>query len=288
MMFMEKEDGEMTQVDFWTLYRDRFTQLTPGNILPAAEVIKHVTAIFPRAQATVVNTGPNQRFVVRGVARRTDDVSAERLNCVWGRVPCDKPSFASAGALADHVLEHINALEKPEHECMWGLCPQTALPRDTLRRHVLTHLPESQPIAPHPEQGNTIALPSAGFPNPVPNPTTRPHPPAGQDSVIIKTPLADPPSSALTSLLCVRVLYRTAHASVEVAPKRDADHFGFPGVVEDEEDDAQEDTTMDEREEQALERGKRAFMRVRSLLSEVVIKQDTLQAWVTEMVQDSM
>ncbi|KZV74819.1 hypothetical protein PENSPDRAFT_600802 [Peniophora sp. CONT] len=288
MMFTEKADGEMTQVEFWTQYRDRFSQLTPGNTLPAADVIKHVTAIFPQAQAMVVNIGTTQRFVVRGVARRTDDVSAERLKCAWGRVQCDAPPCASAGALADHVLEHVNAIEEVEHECMWGLCPQTALSKDALRRHVLTHLPESQPTPLHPEQGNTISLPSANFPNPIPNPTTRPHPPAGKDSIPIKKVLIDPPSSALTSLLCVRVLFRTANASVETAPKRDADHFGFPGVVEDEEEDVQEDTTMDEREEQALERGKRAFMRVRGLLSEVLIKQDTLQGWVTEMVQASM
>ena len=285
---MEKADGEMTQVDFWTLYRDRFTQLTPGNILPASDVIKHVSAVFPQAQAMVVNVGATQRFVVRGVARRAGDVFAERLRCAWGRVPCDAPSFASAGALADHVLEHVNALEGVEHACMWGLCPQTTLPKSALRRHVLTHLPESQPIALHPEQGNTISLPSAGYPHPVPNPTTRPSPPAGKDSMVVKKPLADPPSSALTALLCIRVLYRTAHASVETAPKRDADHFGFPGVVEDEEDDGQEETSTDDREEQALERGKRAFTRVRNLLSGVYIKQDSLQCWVIEMTQASM
>ncbi|VDB86579.1 unnamed protein product [Peniophora sp. CBMAI 1063] len=288
MMFMEKGDGEMTQVDFWTLYRDRFTELTPGNILPAADVIKHVTGVFPQAQAMVVHNGATQRFVVRGVARRTDDVSTERLRCAWGRVPCDAPLFTSTGALADHVLEHINALEAPEHECMWGLCPQTALPRDSLRRHALTHLPEAQPIPLHPEQGSTISLPSADYPNPIPNPTARPHPPAGKDTLIFKRALVDPPSSALTSLLCVRVLYRTAHASIETAPKRDADHFGFPGVVDDEEDEAQEEVTTNEREEQALGRGKRAFVRVRGLLSEVLMKQESLQGWVTEMVQASM
>ena len=37
---------------------------------------------------------------------------------------------------------------------------------------------------------------------------------------------------ALTALLCVRVLFRTAFASAEAAPRADDDHFGFPGVID--------------------------------------------------------
>ncbi|KAI0031414.1 hypothetical protein K488DRAFT_86847 [Vararia minispora EC-137] len=286
MMFVEKSDGELTQVDFWTLYKDRFAPYGEHIMLVASDVIKNVTAVFPRAQAMVI-PGPSPRFVVRGVTRRTEDVPGEKLRCLWDREECQSPLFSAVGELYDHVLEHITTSEQPEKECLWSTCSLSPLPKGNLRAHVLTHIPSSQPVALYPEQSNLITLPVAGYAHQVSDPTTRPPPPPRSTSLKLCRPLIDPPSSALTSLLCVRVLFRTSFASMEAAPRLDADHFGYPGVVDEDGDDAQEDLLLDEDEARALKRGKRAFACVRRLLEGIQIKDDTLMSWVTEMVQAS-
>jgi chromatin structure-remodeling complex subunit RSC9 len=286
IMFFDKPDGELTQVDFWTLYKDRFTPHGEQSMMVASDVIKNVSLVFPRAQAMVI-PGPPQRFVVRGVTRRMEDVPGEKFKCLWDREHCAHPPLAHAGALYDHVLQHINADEAQDGVCLWATCARAPLPRANLRAHVLTHLPSAQPVALHPEQSAVVTLPAPGHAHPVADPTTRPPPPPRGTALKLRKPLVDPPSSALTALLCVRVLFRTAFASVEAAPRLDADHFGFPGTVDDDGEDAQDDLVVDEKEERALRRGKRAFGSVRNLLESVQIKQETLMGWVTEMVQTS-
>ena len=95
---------------------------------------------------------------------------------------------------------------------------------------------------------------------------------------------------ALTALLCVRVLFRTAFASAEAAPRADDDHFGFPGII-DEQDDAQtqqqqqaRDAQTEDREREGELRGRSAFAAVREMLAEVKIRDETLMGWVVEMV----
>ena len=108
----------------------------------------------------------------------------------------------------------------------------------------------------------------------------------------------DPPPMALTALLCVRVLFRTAFASAEAAPRADDDHFGFPGVIDDQEDGpAQQPQTQQQQQQQQVRdaqvedseregelRGRRAFGNVREMLGEVRIRDETLMGWVVEMV----
>jgi len=82
----------------------------------------------------------------------------------------------------------------------------------------------------------------------------------------MKKPIGDPPSSSLTALLCIRILFRTAFTSVEAAPRVDADHFGFPGVVEEDEGmDALEDNGFSAPEQEGQRRGRGAFNGVRRL-----------------------
>jgi len=84
-------------------------------------------------------------------------------------------------------------------------------------------------------------------------------------------------------------LFRTAFASAEAAPRADDDHFGFPGII-DEQDDAQtqqqqqRDAQMEDNEREGELRGRRAFAAVREMLSEVRIRDETLMGWVVEMV----
>jgi chromatin structure-remodeling complex subunit RSC9 len=72
-----------------------------------------------------------------------------------------------------------------------------------------------------------------------------------------------------------------------MAPRADADHFGFPGVIEDTDElDGEDDRdgfAMDS-EKEGERRGRKAFIAVRHLMDGVRIKDETLMGWVTEMV----
>jgi chromatin structure-remodeling complex subunit RSC9 len=72
-----------------------------------------------------------------------------------------------------------------------------------------------------------------------------------------------------------------------VAPRVDADHFGFPGMIEDTEDqegDDDGDGANIDSEKEGERRGRRAFVGVRHLLEGVRIKDETLMGWITEII----
>ncbi|OCH94683.1 hypothetical protein OBBRIDRAFT_722120 [Obba rivulosa] len=284
-MFVAKPDGELTQVDFWNLYKDAFTPYQDQqSLLVASEVIKNVTVVFSHAQAMVL-PGPPQRFIVRGVDRRKDSTAA--FKCLWDRSECPAEPFASPGELYEHVLgEHVNSAEGSEATCEWATCSHSAISKPLLRAHVLTHLPDSQQPPRDPSQSDVITLPSEGFPHPVPDPTTRPPPPPRSASISYKRPTVDPPSSSLTALLCIRALFRASFASSDAAPRVDEDHFGFPGIVEaqdDQEADLERSRGTDS-EKEGERRGRKAFVGIRYLLEGVRIRNETLMGWITEMV----
>ncbi|KAI0308150.1 hypothetical protein B0F90DRAFT_1621459 [Multifurca ochricompacta] len=285
LMFVAKPDGELTQVDFWNLYKDVFVPYQDQyHLLVASDVIKNVNVVFPQAQAMVL-PGPPQKFVVRGVDRRKDDRSNERFKCLWNRSECNSPPSSSASELYEHILEHISSVEEHGQNCSWATCPREPLPKLNLRAHVLTHLPSVQPPSKHPTQSDTITLPSPQHVYPVSNPTTRPVPPL-KTTLSVKKPVADPPSSSLTALLCIRILFRISFTSVEAAPRVDADHFGFPGLIEEDEGmEAPEDSGLSDSEQEGQRRGRRAFSRIRRLLEGVQIRDETLMGWITEMIQ---
>ncbi|TFY75671.1 hypothetical protein EWM64_g8342 [Hericium alpestre] len=70
----------------------------------------------------------------------------------------------------------------------------------------------------------------------------------------------------------------------------DADHFGFPGIVEDEADaeTLEAESKAIAAEQEGERRGRKAFVGVRRLLEMVHIRQETLQGWVDEMVQATL
>jgi len=77
-----------------------------------------------------------------------------------------------------------------------------------------------------------------------------------------------------------------AFTAIEAAPRVDADHFGFPGVVEEDEGmDALEDSGLSASEQEGQRRGRRAFNGVRRLLEGVHIRDESLMCWITEMIQ---
>ncbi|KAF8167627.1 hypothetical protein B0H34DRAFT_646276 [Crassisporium funariophilum] len=286
-MFVAKTDGELTQVDFWNLYKDSFSPFSEKYpLLVASDVIKNVNNVFPQAQAMVLQ-GPVQRFVVRGVDRRKESAASERFRCQWDRSQCSAQPFSSPGELYDHVLEHLATAEATEYPCLWSSCPVQALPKHALSSHVLTHLSSAQPLQKHPSQSDTITLPSENSPYPTENPTSRPPPPPRSTIITYERPIIDPPSTSLTALLIIRILFRTSFASADAAPRVDADHFGFPGLVEATDDPEGLDVAdggANGDEKEGERRGRKAFVGVRRLMEGVRIRDEALMSWMTEMV----
>ncbi|KAK0233650.1 hypothetical protein IW262DRAFT_1305065 [Armillaria fumosa] len=288
-MFIGKPDGELTQVDFWNLYKDVFApHQDKYPLLVASDVIKNVNLVFPEAQAMVLQD-PVQRFIVRGVDRRKDTLVAEKLKCQWDRGQCTTPPFSSLNDLYEHLLDHLKTAEGPEYPCLWSSCPNPPVPKASLRSHVLTHLSRKYTPERHPSQSDTITL-SVGTTSPAypaGNPITRTPPPPRSTTINYRRPLVDPPSSSLTALLCIRILFRTSFASADEAPRIDEDHFGFPGIVEEVVEDIEDvviaNRASKDREKEGERRGRRAFINVRQLMEGVRIRDENLMGWITEM-----
>lgn len=286
-MFIAKSDSELTQVDFWNLYKDVFAPYQDKYpLLVAADVIKYVTSVFPQAQAMVL-PGPVQRFVVRGVDRRKESTVNELFKCQWDRSQCAVAALSSPGELFEHVLDHLATVDASQFPCLWGSCSQQPLPKQALRAHILTHLSISQPAQKHSSQSETITLSSSNDIHPTDTPTKRQPPPPRSTMITYQRPMLDPPTTSLTALLIIRILFRTSFASTEAAPRVDADHFGFPGLLE--EPDEQEsadivDGSMLDSEREGERKGRKAFARLQKFLEHIRIRDDVLMGWIAEMI----
>ncbi|GJJ09594.1 hypothetical protein Clacol_003817 [Clathrus columnatus] len=284
-LFMSSDAEEVTQVEFWSLYRDTFSPRTDVQpLLSAADVIKNVTQVFPTAQAMVL-PGQPQRFVIRGIVRKMVDVTKERFKCHWNRSTCTSVTFTSSGTLWTHVLEHLSADDATTTACQWGSCPYTALSSSALKFHCTTHIPSPEPPKRHPSQMENITLPLTPYPHPSATPTKRPIPPPPDPQLVFPQPSADPPSTSLTALLIIRVLFRASFASTDAAPRADEEHFGFPGVVEEDTEEEMRDVMEDE---MSREKGRKAFTGVRNLIQEVRVRDPALMAWIGEIIDVSL
>lgn len=293
-MFVLSPEGELTQVEFFQLYSVTFTPFGEASpLLAPADVIKNVNVVYPSAQALLL-PGPPQKFVVRGVARKQVKLpNQDRYKCQWDRGQCPNPfSAQNPGDLYDHILSaHLSHGDSASgsQNCLWTSCTQGPVSLKLLRSHVLTHIPLTQPFPKHSSQSDVVTLPDPGHQHPVDDPTKRTLVPPRDFFIPSSRVAKDPPQMALTALLCIRVLFRTAFASAEAAPRADDDHFGFPGVI-DEQDEGQSqqqqvrDAQMEDIEREGELRGRKAFMVVREMLGEVKIRDETLMGWVEEMV----
>jgi len=267
--FISNPNGEVSQVDFWNMYRETFTPYADKHVmLPATEVIKNVNAVFPNAHAKVILDADNQRFVVRGVEKRkaTDLEGGLAYVCQWPRSQCTSQGFGSFEEFDKHLQEHVNSIAEDESPCLWSTCNKPAMSKYVLRAHVLTHTPRERPSPP------SDSL----------------NPRQTQTQLTYETPAGDPPSSGLTALLCIRVLFKISFASSDSAPRVDADHFGFPGFVD--VDMAELDTIADaevplETDRTGQQRGKKAFVAVRKLMESVKIRDEVLMSWIEEMIE---
>jgi chromatin structure-remodeling complex subunit RSC9 len=268
-LFFARQDGELTQVEFWNLYKDTFTPFESQQpALPAAEVIKNVTVVFPKAQAMVIGAGtPQSRFVIRGIDRRKVDIIMSRFQCQWGDPPCGNEGNTEPQSLYDHLLEH--GAQQSSHKCLWANCTVESHDAAALRLHLLTHVPP--PNAPEYIKPGTSSLA-----------WDQPPPPLKDQKLISQRASAPPTSTALTALLIVRLVYRMTAVTTDSVLRADEDHIGFPGILEEIEEE--QNASIDAAILQGEKRGRRSIWMARHLMESVCIADKTLMGWITEML----
>ncbi len=132
-MYMTAPDKEVTQVEFWTNYKEIFTPFQDRQpLLVASDVIKNVGSVYAQAQAMVL-PGPPQRFVIRGISRSQTEVAEGYYKCQWDRGTCESTNFTNPDELNEHLksihLEPLTSAEPPgDFTCSSGDLP--ALRRD--------------------------------------------------------------------------------------------------------------------------------------------------------------
>ena len=321
-IFENAHGAELTQVTFWTLYKDTFTPYTDYPMLQAADIIRNVTIEFPEASASVVNDGgpgTSPRFVIQNIRRRLKPPSPFRFRCRWnGGTPCSEVPPDSPSKLYDHVLSHLEKASdavpddrmdtdsppSADAKCHWASCKHEAASVGALRQHVLTHIPPSTPAPKNPCQPHAITLPhtdstASGNGKPAPadeataavNALTRPPPPPPTSFVKFRGPpdaVRDPPSAAaLLALYSLRMLFWASFADniVSAAPVHDGDRFGFPALPSIQQDLEKEERERGGKEVREAEKcGRRAFRSIGSSLAEVHVGDPEIMWWVVDMI----
>lgn len=144
-VFKGSPSKEVTQMEFWTTYKEEFGS-EPGIALqPAADLIRTVSQIFPGAAAMViqgVNGSPN-RFIIRGIEVNERE-QLDPYRCLWQS--CPAPATKSDKAQQSHAKLHARFAS--DGTCRWLNCRfqvsnngTNEATIDILMSHVLTHLP---------------------------------------------------------------------------------------------------------------------------------------------------
>lgn len=172
-VFEEDAQSEITQIAIWQAYQTRFSEYTTQQtpLLPAAEFIKNVSAIFPGANAQVVN-GPHNKFIIKGIRQRHAPMDLKgRIYspCLWtlpGEKPCGR-FFLRPKQLYDHIAtSHLGICQSKDGswslasaslsarpgqllDCHWAGCRRFSRPPFyskpnplSIGMHVKTHLPD--------------------------------------------------------------------------------------------------------------------------------------------------
>jgi chromatin structure-remodeling complex subunit RSC9 len=248
----------MSQVEVFNLYRDTFTPYSHEVPLVAGgEVVRQLAQIFPTTMSVKIEEP--QRFVIRGLARKKED----RLVCCWDRDQCPALPFETRTELIEHVRQHVVERVEDELPCLWSTCPHPPYPKARLWTHLITHLQSQLP------DPNSVALSNNGATLP--------------PTIAVTQATNEPPATSLTALLCIRLLFHLSFSATGTAPRSDADRFGFPGLID---DDEEELTALPvEAEEEGERKGRQAFVGVRHLLERVQNKDLALMGWITEMLE---
>ena len=88
-LFEEDRDESITQIALWQAYQARFAaavQESGRPLLPAADFIKNVSTTFADKAAAQVQSGPVQKFIIKGIRIRDVPVDLrgrEYTKCQW-------------------------------------------------------------------------------------------------------------------------------------------------------------------------------------------------------------
>ncbi|KIW14903.1 hypothetical protein PV08_07688 [Exophiala spinifera] len=167
--FEESPLDEITQIAIWQAYQQRFL---PNGPIAAADFIKNVSITFTHAQAQVIQTQPQARFIIKGIRPRRVLVGLHGqpyYKCLWHTGPPEKDQngrmtlkhmcstwYSSRQRLLAHITSdhlavqrttegHFIARTPAQLVCRWNLCKHRAAFK-TLRelaQHVSVHIPES-------------------------------------------------------------------------------------------------------------------------------------------------
>ncbi|KAI3477584.1 hypothetical protein L1887_60624 [Cichorium endivia] len=143
-------EREVTQMEFWTAYKEEFQVNNDGVPLQAAaELIRAVSTVFPQAAAMVIPAQEKQpqRFVIRGIdvkERQRDQL--EPCRCCWST--CPAPETNTLEAQKKHAKLHVE--HAADGRCRWKNCSfdvknspgagAVVEVQQVLMAHVLTHL----------------------------------------------------------------------------------------------------------------------------------------------------
>ncbi|KAH8816125.1 hypothetical protein F5884DRAFT_775012 [Xylogone sp. PMI_703] len=165
-LFEEDRDESITQIALWQAYQSRFADHvneTGKPLLAAAEFIKNVSTTFADRAAAQVQTGPVQKFIIKGIRMRSvpvDFKGEEFSKCLWrthshGSGLCQQ-YFMAPEKMYQHILTaHLGATIRPDgsfdnsqvgqYVCQWHKChrfkesPVTKLSQ--IAGHIKIHLP---------------------------------------------------------------------------------------------------------------------------------------------------
>jgi chromatin structure-remodeling complex subunit RSC9 len=168
--FEEAANEDITQIAIWQAYQGQFQNDSP---IPAADFIKNVSSSFTAAQAQVINTSPNPRFIIKGIRPRRTLVGTKGeiyQQCLWQRKWSEQLAqttteidscglwFSLAEDLWAHVVkDHLSvplradgkfsAIAKGSYQCNWLGCTKHAKMAETSAleagRHVRLHVKRS-------------------------------------------------------------------------------------------------------------------------------------------------
>ncbi|PWN53310.1 hypothetical protein IE53DRAFT_384197 [Violaceomyces palustris] len=149
-VFARNPQKEVTQMEFWSAYKDEFSYLINkggANLQPAADLIRNVQKVFAGATAMVIPAVGDEvpaRFIIRGIEVRERDLR-EPNKCEWQG--CPSPMAKTYDVVKKHVETHTKFSK--DGRCCWLNCDYTAtvkpgestsLRNEILKAHVMTHL----------------------------------------------------------------------------------------------------------------------------------------------------
>ena len=170
-LFEEDPTESITQIALWQAYQFQFTRAQQDGgrpLLPAADFIKNVSTTFYDKAVAQVQSGPNPKFIIRGIRHRSkplDLTGEEYSKCLWNTSPGTahpggefhmSPEEMYRHILKDHLGEaprndgKFENVEAP-YTCLWDRCnrfktvPATNLAE--IARHIKVHLPPAPSAA---------------------------------------------------------------------------------------------------------------------------------------------